>query len=369
MARLRGRRWERVWSGRPVVTGPSMADPGNVPIPRWRTHSGDIAVASPRGTVRCNAVVLQREWAPMHVIALSEVTAAMTAPGRRQGGRAGRADPARRAGPRRFLRHHRGTPARRRPHGRGRRRVPAARRGPGGGALQRHRRGPAGRELRRAAGHRPQRHRHRRADRRHREMLGFAARRPRDRLPRRPRHRSPDGADGRRRAAHGHPHGGGSAVHREPADRAPRRDGRRRRCRPRHDSGGRRRGRRPLRPRRRHAHRGRMPDVHATGPPPRHRRAVAGPLRLPAGCRVGHRRGRRAVAPPVPADHQPVPRPAARARSPSPASTWSSGTFRACCNRSPRWACRHCGRRSPRCSPRSGCGSRSSTSAAASTAT
>lgn len=54
---------------------------------------------------------------------------------------------------------------------------------------------------------------------------------------------------------------------------------------------------------------------------------------------------------------------------PLPASTWSSGTFRACCNRSPRWACRLCGRRSPRCSPRSGCGSRSSTSAAVSTAT
>ncbi|MBM0274381.1 PEP/pyruvate-binding domain-containing protein [Micromonospora sp. STR1s_6] len=55
--------------------------------------------------------------------------------------------------------------------------------------------------------------------------------------------------------------------------------------------------------------------------------------------------------------------------SPSPASTWSSGTSRACCNRSPRWAWRPYEHRSPRCSPRSASGSRSSTSAAGSTAT
>lgn len=58
-----------------------------------------------------------------------------------------------------------------------------------------------------------------------------------------------------------------------------------------------------------------------------------------------------------------------RPGSPSPGSTWSSATSRGCCNRSPRWACRPCNHTSRRCSPRSASGSRSSTSAVASTVT
>ena len=48
-----------------------------------------------------------------------------------------------------------------------------------------------------------------------------------------------------------------------------------------------------------------------------------------------------AVAAAVAADHHAVPA-AAADRRPCPGSTWSSGTCRACCNRSPRWGCPPC---------------------------
>ena len=65
-------------------------------------------------------------------------------------------------------------------------------------------------------------------------------------------------------------------------------------------------------------------------------RRVRGAVRRPAGHRVGDRRGRRALADPVPADHDAVPAArAARGREPRPtsASPWP----RAWSGRSPRW--------------------------------
>ena len=62
-------------------------------------------------------------------------------------------------------------------------------RGAGRGPLVRHRRGPAARQLRRPAGHVPERRRRRRGARRGPAVLGLALDRPGRRLPRRPRHR------------------------------------------------------------------------------------------------------------------------------------------------------------------------------------
>ena len=130
-------------------------------------------------------------------------------------------------------------------------RLDVRRRGAGRGAIVGHRGGPARRELRRPAGHLPQRRRHRRCARRRASLLGVALDRPGGRLPRRPGHRRLRGRAGRGRAADGGCRVGGRAVHGRPGDGSAAAGGTRRRARPRRRGGVRRRGPRPLRRRHR----------------------------------------------------------------------------------------------------------------------
>ena len=196
--------------------------------------------------------------------------------------------------------------------------------GSGRGAIVGHRRGPARRELRRPAGHLPQRRRHRRCARRRASLLGVALDRPRGRLPRRPGHRRLRGRAGRRRAADGGRRVGGRAVHRRPGD-GPAAAGRARcRARPRRRGGLRRGGPRPLRRRHRHAAdprpaarplgrpAGGQPDRRAGARAGVARRPGGDRVRQPAGHRVGLGRRRTRVADAVPADHDAVSGPGAR---------------------------------------------------------
>ncbi len=127
--------------------------------------------------------------------------------------------------------------------------VVGARGGAGRRAVLGHRGGPGRRELRRAAGHLPQRPRCRRAAGRRARVLGVAVDRARHGLPRPAGDRPGRGRAGRRRAADGRGRRGRGDVHREPDQRAPRRGGAVRRV------GARRVGRgrlgHPRRPRRR----------------------------------------------------------------------------------------------------------------------
>ena len=204
--------------------------------------------------------------------------------GRRQGRESRRADPRRLRRAARLLHHHRGLPARDAGNvGRGRNdrrmRRPRVRpcsarpsRGPvadavrdayarwepgadgtGRGAIVGHRGGPPRRELRRTAGHLPQRRRHRRCARRRPPVLGVAVDRPGGRVPRRAGDRRHRSRARRRRAADGGCRVGGRAVHRRSGDGPPATGRPRRGTRPRR-RGGVRRGR-PRSLRRRHRNR------------------------------------------------------------------------------------------------------------------
>ena len=208
---------------------------------------------------------------------ISRTCRSTTSGGRRQGRESRRADPCRLRRAARLLRHHGGLPARgsgndrrgRNQHGcagraRGRpqgtvpgtggrrrarrlRSLGVRRRGAGRSAIVGHRGGPPRRELRRPAGHLPQRRRHRRCARRGASLLGVALDRPRGGVPRRPGHRRLRGRAGRGRATDGGRRVGGRAVHGRPGD-GPAAPGRaRRRAWPRRRGGIRRRGPRPLR--------------------------------------------------------------------------------------------------------------------------
>ena len=128
-----------------------------------------------------------------------------------------------------------------------RRRRPDERLRPGGGPLLGHGRGPAVRQLRRPAGHLPQRRRRRRRPGRGPPLLGVAVDRPGGGLPRRERDRPRVGPAGRGGRGHGRGGGGRGDVHRQPGHRAPRRGRHRRQPRPRGGGGLRRGEPRPLR--------------------------------------------------------------------------------------------------------------------------
>ena len=226
----------------------------------------------------------------------------------------------------------------RRPSRRRTRRMGAGRRG--GGALVGHRRGPAVRQLRRPAGHLPQRGRRGGRAGRRPALLGVAVDRPRGRLPGQPaasttaRSGSPSWCSGwstpRWPACCSPPtrSPAGAAAGRHRRQPRARRGGGVRRGQPRPLRGRHRQRRRSwsggsgdkrlaIRSRARRRHRARRGAARArtgscltdaqlrdAGRARRPRRAA---LRRAAGHRVGHRRRRHAVADPVPADHHALP--------------------------------------------------------------